>query len=425
MLKRLLMLVTLWLPALTLHAETLTVMTSYPQPVVATFQAAFEDTHPDIQLNILWRRPDDALKTLLTSNAKGVDVVWMPSIITFSQLAKHHLLTPVDIDLTGLPQAIGNIPISDKKQRYLAFEIAGYGLFVDKKAISQVGLSIPHDWQALTHPDWQGKVALPIPSQLGFAPMMIDQLLQAQGWQQGWTTWQMIAANSQLVGNHSPFITDSVRSGKAMVGLMLDFFAFTTIQNPDRYQFTYPEHTAFSPAHIGITSSTTQPELANTFVSYLLSEQGQTLLLHPDVRRLPVRSALYDTHHLTANPFTLSTTQAYNYEQGRLRRGYVNMVFDAAITDSHDLLVHAWSLLHQLESNPAFRHQAKKLALSRHYLQSWPVPAPVDGSPILQMCAENQGKNAQCQQEHQRLSLLFAQHYQHVISQLEQLRVSQ
>jgi ABC-type Fe3+ transport system substrate-binding protein len=37
------------------------------------------------------------------------------------------------------------------------------------------------DWQDLANPALRGLIALPVPSKIGFAPMMVDQLLQHFG----------------------------------------------------------------------------------------------------------------------------------------------------------------------------------------------------------------------------------------------------
>lgn len=424
--NKLLLLAALWLPAGIAHAaQTLNVMTSYPQPVVAVFQQAFEEAHPDVHLNILWRRPHDALKTLKETKGQGVDVLWMPSITTFNALRDQHLLKTMHTDLTGLPQTIGAMQISDTEQRYLAFEIAGYGVFMDTEAIAQAQQTVPHSWTDLTQPVWQGAIALPVPSRIGFAPMLIDQLLQAQGWQHGWQIWQKIAANSKLISQNAPFITERVETGEVKIALLMDFFALTSLQDASRYQFIYPQQTAFNPAHIGILAQTQQTQLAQSFVNFMLSEQGQALLLQPDVRRLPVRAALYQTHHLTVNPFKQTATQAYNYQLGSSRRGYISMIFDAAITDSHALLAKAWQLLNALKHSPAANVQIGLLQQIEQQLTSWPVEEPADNAEIVKACRQGPDSNTECLLAYQRISDGFRQHYQQIVMQLEKLSAGQ
>lgn len=421
MLKKLCMLAAIWLPATYVDAKVLNVMTSYPHQVVSAFQQAFEETHPDVELTILWRRPDDALNTLLQNKAEHVDVVWMPSATTFKALADHQLLQPANIDLTGLPQAIGDMAISDAQQRYLAFEIAGYGVFVDKKSLESEQRYLPQTWRDLTDPLWQREIAIPVPSKVGFAPMLVDQLIQSQGWEKGWILWQKIAANGELISQNAQFMTERVQTGEVKAALVMDFFAFTSMQQGDGYQFIYPQQTAFNPAHIGITSHSKHLELARDFVEFMLSQQGQSVLLNPDVKRLPVRESLYETHHLSANPFQQKMTQAYDYQLGNARRGYISMIFDAAITDIHPFLVKAWALVFKLKQTPLNTADTRQLVLIQQKLESWPITEADNTSEMVKACGESE-ENTLCMRERRRISALLVTEYEQAIKQLERLR---
>lgn len=421
MYKKLCVLISLCLPASHVDADILNVMTSYPQPVVSAFQQAFEETYPDVELTFFWRRPDDALNTLLQNNAEDVDVIWMPSVTTFKSLADHQLLQAINIDLSGLPQFIGHMPISDPHHRYLAFEIAGYGIFIDKQSLEKEKRSIPQTWTDLTDPAWHGEIALPVPSKVGFAPMLIDQLIQAEGWEKGWITWQKIAANSKLISQNAPFMTERVQTGEVRVALVMDFFAFTSMQQSGHYQFIYPKQTAFNPAHIGITINSKHTELAAKFVEFMLSEQGQAILLAPDVKRLPVREALYDSNHMSVNPFKQNSTQAYDYQLGSARRAYISMIFDAAISDIHPSLVKAWELVNDLKQQKLSDAAARQLLLIQQQLELWPITQADNTSEMVKACETSQ-QNTLCMQEHHRISALLKTQYQQVIQQLETLR---
>src|SRR5690554_44924 len=169
MFKRLLLLATFWLSASVASAEQLNVMTSYPQPVAAVIQEAFEQAHPDIQLNILWRRPADA-QTVLMQSDNTVDVLWMPSVRTFMALKAADKLSPIEWDQQALPIHLGDAAISDPDGYYVAVELAGYGVFYEAEALADAGLVAPQRWQDLMQPEWANQVALPIPSQVGVGP---------------------------------------------------------------------------------------------------------------------------------------------------------------------------------------------------------------------------------------------------------------
>ncbi|ODN66539.1 Phosphoglycerate transport regulatory protein PgtC precursor [Methylophaga muralis] len=404
-------------------AVTLNVMTSYPQPVVMVMQQAFEEAHPDIELNILWRRPHDALSVLLQEESENVDVIWMPSVRTFLSLKAHGKLAQFKQNRTGLPVLLGDTAISDPQGYFIATEIAGYGLFFEPEKLKQAGLAVPNQWQDLLAAEWQDNIALPIPSEVSFAHMLIDQLLQAEGWQTGWNQWQQIAANSHLMGRGGMFTTEAVLAGQAKVAFTMDFFAASSIANGANGKFIYPKQTAFNPAHVGILSAATQPEAANTFVDFIVSEQGQSLLLHPDLRKLPVRPSVYSQAPKMQNPFAGYIRHQYDYQTGLQRREYNAVVFDAAITLHHDKLKQAWQQWHQLQQNADADQQAA-LAEIKTVLQQWPVEEPAMDNDVLQDCAQRHDdvkKQQNCEAFKSELAQSFERQYDKALNMLAQL----
>jgi|TARA_R110000851_G_scaffold101783_3_gene218020 phosphoglycerate transport regulatory protein PgtC len=403
-------------------AVTLNVMTSYPQPVVMVMQQAFEDAHPDIELNILWRRPHDALSLLLQEESADVDVIWMPSVRTFLSLKAHEKLAQLKINREGLPILLGETAISDPEGYFIATEVAGYGLFFEPEKLKQAGLVVPNQWQDLLAAEWQDNIALPIPSEVSFAHMLIDQLLQAEGWQTGWNQWQQIAANSHLLGSGGMFTTEAVQAGQAKVAFTMDFFAASSIANGSKGQFIYPKQTAFNPAHIGILTSSTETKTANTFVKFIVSEQGQSLLLHPDLRKLPVRPSVYSEAPNMQNPFAGNILHQYDYQTGLQRREFNAVVFDAAITLHHDKLKQAWQQWHQLQQN-ANADQLAALAEIKTVLQQWPLKEPAMDEAIVQDCAQSHDddeKQQNCEEFKSELAQSFERQYDKALNMLAQ-----
>ena len=403
-------------------AVTLNVMTSYPQPVVMVMQQAFEDAHPDIELNILWRRPHDALSLLLQEESADVDVIWMPSVRTFLSLKAHEKLAQLKINREGLPILLGETAISDPEGYFIATEVAGYGLFFEPEKLKQAGLVVPNQWQDLLAAEWQDNIALPIPSEVSFAHMLIDQLLQAEGWQTGWNQWQQIAANSHLLGSGGMFTTEAVQAGQAKVAFTMDFFAASSIANGSKGQFIYPKQTAFNPAHIGILTSSTETKTANTFVKFIVSEQGQSLLLHPDLRKLPVRPSVYSEAPNMQNPFAGNILHQYDYQTGLQRREFNAVVFDAAITLHHDKLKQAWQQWHQLQQN-ANADQLAALAEIKTVLQQWPLKEPAMDEAIVQDCAQRHDddeKQQNCEEFKSELAQSFERQYDKALNILAQ-----
>jgi len=58
-------------------------------------------------------------------------------------------------------------------------------------------------------------------------------------------------------------------------------------------KFVYPSVTTIVPANIGIVANAPNRAGAQAFVDFLLSPEGQEVLLEPSIRRLPVNPAVY------------------------------------------------------------------------------------------------------------------------------------
>lgn len=324
----------LWLllgsQALLADTSKVIVMTSYPQEVVSQFEAAFEKQYPQYKLEILWRQSRDAM-SYFKESGQPVDVYWTPAQRNFAQLEKMQAFQSLDINLDGLPETVNGFPL--REGHHIASEIAGYGIVSNPQALAAAGLPVPHDWTDLSQPTFKGKVALPIPSKVGYAPPLIDILLQGYGWQTGWNLLQTIAANAELVTSGATFITDDVASGRLLAGLTIDFFTASAIANGATLQFAYPKLTGYSPAHVAIMKQAANPEGARAFSAFILSEQGQRLLFHPDIRKLPVRPTVYaDKPANYFNPFENNTAFTYDTRRGLARQEATNALFDAIIT---------------------------------------------------------------------------------------------
>lgn len=324
----------------------LVVLTAYPDAVVARVEAAFEKAYPEHRLRIVWRMPHDALPYLMAPGQNGVDVYWSASPPTYARLKAAGQFQPLGIDRAGLPGKIGNTVIDDPDGRYVATETAGYGFAVNPDYLIRHGLSAPGDWADLAEPRYAGHLVTPNPAQVGFAPVMVDIPLQAYGWKKGWAVWTGIAVNSTLVGRGATFVSDEVASGRAGIGLTIDFFAAAAIANGAPLKFLYPRQGGINPGQIGILSGCRNRAGAEAFVQFLLSDAGQGMLTHPDIRKLPVRPSVYQTlppgYH---NPFAVAERGGYTYDsdRGRSRLPLLAAGFQQGIARHLPELKAAWT----------------------------------------------------------------------------------
>lgn len=362
--------------------QPVVVLTSYNDEVFSRFEAAFEKAWPQYKLQLVWKMPHEVQAVLRQADQGGIDVYWSASPRNFAALAHDGAWQPLGIDLAGLPERIGKAGLRDADGFYAVTEMAGYGFIVNPNALARLQLKPPTDWTDLTQPGYAGNIVLPNPARVGFAQVMVDIVLQAYGWDQGWAVWSAIAGNAgSLTERGSTFVTDEVASGRQAVGLTIDFFAASAIANGAPLRFAYPKHSGINPAHIAITKHATNPAGARAFASFVLSETGQRLITHADIHKMPVRPAVYSK--LPAdyfNPFQAAEQGVFDYD-GEATRNRLNVVaalFEQTLIRDHAELVGLWQRIHRAEA------AGKDVSAARRLLEAPLISQEEAAAPALQ-----------------------------------------
>ncbi|WP_026611679.1 ABC transporter substrate-binding protein [Methylocaldum szegediense] len=365
-------------------AERLVVLTAYPEDVVSRYQAAFKKVRPDIDLEILWRMPRDALPYLRQTRQGGVDVYWSAAYANFLALKAEHAWRKLAADRAAVPGRVGEAPIADPEGYFAATEMAGYGFGLNPEYLRRHSLPAPKTWEDLARPEFEGHLLFPIPSKVGFAPMLADLVFEAYGWDKGWALLSEIAANSELFAAGGPFLTDVLASGKKGIAVSLDFFFASAIANGAPLSFAYPDRVGYSPAHVAITASSGKTEAAKAFVEFLLSKEGQAILFHPDIRKLPVRPDVYRSAPAGYfRPFEQAGNGfAYDAARNLARLPLVSALFDAVIANRHERLKSLWALVRRAEA------EAKRLGKADMLEKTARARALAGSVPVSESAAE-------------------------------------
>lgn len=378
-LKQLALVATCFLPLPAPAAEQITVLTSYPEEVFAKFEAAFEAANPDLDVTIVWRMPHDALPYLRGPGRAHVDVYWAAAYRNFTILAREGALSPLTPDRSALPVSVGSFRLAGPHDSFAGVEMAGFGLAFHPGQLGSLGLPAPNEWSDVADSRYEGHVLLPVPSRVGFAPTLVDGILQGHGWQRGWDLLQRIAANARLVTSGATFLTDELAAHRGAVALGIDFFTRSAIANGMPLAFRYPSTGGLSFAQVAILRDAPKPAPAARFAAFLLSSQGQTLLLDRDIRKMPVRPDIYTADDDTWNPFANDAPiLRYDPDLGAQRAGLVSALFDVLITDRHERSKSAWSALRNAErrlGSDAPATERARLARVERMLSALPVTA--------------------------------------------------
>ena len=334
--------------------DKLVIVTSFPKDLTGVFKKAFEARHPGIKVEMLKKKTTAGVKYIQeTASNNTSDIFWASAPDAFEVLKGDGLLARYEVKAKGIPARIGAFPINDPEGYYKGFAASGYGFMWNTRYLQAKKLPVPKEWEDLARPVYFGHVGMSAPSRSGTTHLTVETVLQGDGWEKGWALWKRIAGNFKTVTERSFGVPSGVNSGEFGIGIVIDFFGFSSKATGYPVEFHYPTVTALVPANIAIVNKAPHPKNAAAFIEFVLSAEGQKLLLDPKIQRLPVRPELYDgpAKHLP-NPFTggVAAKVAFDVKKSKARYNLVNSMFDVMITYRLDDLRAATRAIHAAEA---------------------------------------------------------------------------
>jgi len=362
----------------------LVVVTSYPKDLTGPFKKAFEAQYPGTTVEILQKKTSAAVKYIQeTAQGNTSDMVWASAPDAFEVLKNKGLLSKYLPKAKGIPEKIGSYPINDPDGYYIGFAGSGYGIMWNTRYLKAKKIPIPKEWDDLKMPVYHDHVGMSAPSRSGTTHLTVETVLQGEGWDKGWGTWKEIAGNFKMVTERSFGVPEGVNSGDFGLGIVIDFFGFSSKATGFPVDFVYPTVTTLVPANIAIVNNAPHPKAAAAFVEYLLSVEGQELLLDPAIRRLPVNPATYAKAPKDfPNPFkdnSIGAAVKFDVELSGSRYNLVNSLFDITITYRREDLAAAAKAIQKAEAALAGKSNAKAEALikeSHGLLAAMPISEP-------------------------------------------------
>jgi phosphoglycerate transport regulatory protein PgtC len=344
------------------------VVTSYPKDLTGPFKKAFETKYPGTTVEILQKKTSAAVKYIQeTEQGNTSDLVWASAPDAFEVLKSNGLLYKYTPKAKGIPAKIGSYPINDPDGYYIGFAGSGYGIMWNTRYLKAKKIPAPKEWDDLKKPVYHDHVGMSAPSRSGTTHLTVETVLQGEGWNKGWATWKEIAGNFKMVTERSFGVPEGVNSGDFGVGIVIDFFGFSSKATGFPVDFVYPKVTTLVPANIAIVKNPPHPKAAATFIEYLLSVEGQELLLDPAIRRLPVNPETYAKAPKDfPNPFkdkSIGAAVKFDVELSGSRYNIVNSLFDITITYRREDLAAATEAIQKAEAALAGKSNAKAKAL--------------------------------------------------------------
>jgi iron(III) transport system substrate-binding protein len=388
--------------------------------------------------------PARARRLFLSSNVGiNIDVLFGGGSFEFSQHAAAGRLVdsgiisrhPELFGEGGIPQTLGGEPYWDKQGRWIGACVSGFGICYNPEALAQLGIhESPKRWADLADPRLAGHVALADPSKAGSANKAFELIIQqtmsaavaragspasgtpaerealATGFDDGMRLIRKIGGVSRYFSDQAGKVVQDVQSGSAAVGMCIDFYGRFESDLPgpgQRLKFVLPEGgSSMGSDPIAMLRGAPSPELARTFIEFVLSEEGQALWAYkrgvpggPEryaLRRTPILPALFDPSRRNLrsdpddNPYLVAERFSYHPAwTGSLFRA-LSFVIRVMCVDTEDELHEASAELARHHNPPRASAAFDDVSLVSYAVVKGEIAAALaSGDPLREVAVQN------------------------------------
>jgi ABC-type Fe3+ transport system substrate-binding protein len=348
--------------------KTIVVITPHNEDIRTEFALGFQEYYRKATgggtVAVDWRNvsSNNMLKQLRAEYSKtdepGYDVAFGGGEQNFILLAESGLLRPVKLDesaLEQIPASYSGQPLYDPQHRWYGAAVSGFGFLYNKSLLQRRRAPEPRTWADLAGDRYYGMLCLADPTQSGSAAAAYEMIvLSAGSWPDGWARLLEVFSNSSSIVDSASRAADAPVKGEAIISTAIDFYGIMrVVRMPDTLVFLSPAgQTILSPDPVAALKNPPHPELAEMFVKYVLSLDGQALWALPagseggpvedSLFRTPIRRDVFEVY---AGRLLPGLNNPYAGEEkmldANLRRAIsqpLRLLIKAAAIDNADLL---------------------------------------------------------------------------------------
>ncbi len=322
------------------------------------FETAFKATHPNVTFKWLdMGGSTDDLRYVLsqfknkkTTEGIGIDLFFGGGSDSFQEMHSAGLLQKLPSDF-GVPATLNGVEMRDKDNFWVAAALSSFGILYNKSIVARDNLPVPQSWADMGNPKLRGRTALADSRHSGSAHMAYEIILQANGWQKGWAILTQMAGNARAFGKSSSALLDDVSSGEAVAAPAIDFYASSKIRKAGSDKLGYVEpkgQRVITADPIGVLRGAPQSKLAQEFVAFVLSPQGQKMWMLPKgasggpqnnaLGRQPALPSAYKPipveSLVTVDPYASTNNFVFDTKKSAQRRRALDDLIGAVLVDN-------------------------------------------------------------------------------------------
>lgn len=350
---------------------TLTIITPHSATIREAFERGFGDWRrqqdgPPVQIEWIVRGTPQCVTYVRSAFSGGSerppDLMFGGGISDHQALAASGFCRTPDLQdvIKDVPDQVRGLPSRDPEGRWFATGLSSFGIVYNEKQCGLRGIDAPANWADLADPRYFGWLAIADPAGSGSHRQSMMLILQAQGWEEGFSTLIRILGNTRALAPSSGEVLDNVRSGNCLAGFAVNFDGQAIAEETGggvRY-VNPPGATAATPDVCSVLKSAVDAELAADFVRFCLSEQGQTIwgvrAEHRDtggrdLYHYPIVPRIYtdyaDKLAVNENPFAADFGVQVDLTKSGWQTFLLVPLVEAACGDRHVLLQQTWRKL--------------------------------------------------------------------------------
>lgn len=262
---------------------TITVYTSEPEEKVDEINAAFEESNPNISVEVYRAGTGDLNARIASEKESGeiaADVFWAADAATFEKYATDGDLAELtNVDTSGVIDEV-----KDDENMYVGTRIIPTVIAYNTDSIQES--DAPKSWKDLTDAKYKDKIVMPNPAVSGAAAFNASVWKNNSDLGEEWI--KALGATSPMIAESNGPTSQEIASGSRPVGVVVDYLIRDLAEQGSPVATAYPtEGVPYVTEPAGVFTSTKHKEAAEAYVSFLLSEEAQKIAV--EQAYLPVR----------------------------------------------------------------------------------------------------------------------------------------